>query len=74
MPISYSVYTKYKQKRILGKVRKEMLEIIQKLCKYKKIEIIAGAMYSVYIHKGDGIAFQASLAARPLLGPKQTTT
>ena len=41
---------KYRQKRLFGKVKKDVIEIIRTLCKYKNVEIVAGAVCSNHIH------------------------
>lgn len=41
---------KYRKKKLYGMVRDEVREIIRTLCKYKKVEIIAGAVCSDHVH------------------------
>ena len=41
---------KYRQKVLYGKLRKDIREIIKKLCMYKKVEIIEGAVCIDHIH------------------------
>ena len=41
---------KYRKKVLYGKVRDDIREIIKTLCKYKRVEIIAGAVCSDYVH------------------------
>ena len=41
---------KYRQKRLFGKVREDMREIIRKLCEYKKVEIVSGAICADHVH------------------------
>jgi putative transposase len=31
---------KYRQKRLFGKLKRDLLEILRKLCMYKKVEIV----------------------------------
>jgi len=41
---------KYRQRRLYGQLRKDIREIIKKLCEYKKVEIINGAVCPNHIH------------------------
>lgn len=41
---------KYRKKKLYGLVRDEVREIIRTLCKYKKVEIIAGAVCADHVH------------------------
>ena len=41
---------KYRKKVLQGKVREEVREIISTLCKYKSVEIIAGAVCIDHVH------------------------
>ena len=41
---------KYRKKKLYGIVRDDMREIIRTLCKYKKVEIIAGAVCADHVH------------------------
>jgi len=41
---------KYRQKRLYGKVKADLREIIQTLCKYKKVEIVDGAICKDHVH------------------------
>ena len=41
---------KYRQKRLYGQLRVDVREIIKKLCEYKKVEIVNGAVCSDHIH------------------------
>ena len=41
---------KYRRKVLYGKVRKEVHEAIQKLCEYKQIEILEGAVSKDHVH------------------------
>ena len=41
---------KYRKKKLYGVVRDDMREIIRTLCKYKKVEIIAGAVCADHVH------------------------
>jgi len=41
---------KYRRKAIYGKVRDDVREILRILCKYKKVEIVEGAVCSDHIH------------------------
>ena len=41
---------KYRQKRLYGQIRADVKEIIKILCKYKKVEIMDGAVCVDHIH------------------------
>ena len=41
---------KYRRKKLYGVVRDDVREIIRTLCKYKKVEIIAGAVCIDHVH------------------------
>ena len=41
---------KYRKKKLYGAVRDDVREIIRTLCKYKKVEIIAGAVCIDHVH------------------------
>jgi len=41
---------KYRQKRLYGEVRNDVREIIRTLCKYKKVELVSGAVCRGHIH------------------------
>ena len=41
---------KYRKKKLYGLVRDDVREIIRTLCKYKKVEIIAGAVCVDHVH------------------------
>ena len=41
---------KYRKKKLYGMVRDDVREIIRTLCKYKKVEIIAGAVCADHVH------------------------
>ena len=41
---------KYRQKRLYGQLRTDVKEIIKKLCEYKKVEIVNGAVCSNHVH------------------------
>lgn len=41
---------KYRKKVLYGKIREDVREIISTLCKYKNVEIIAGAVCVDYLH------------------------
>lgn len=41
---------KYRKKVLYGKVRDDVREIISTLCKYKEVEIIAGAVCIDHVH------------------------
>ena len=41
---------KYRQRILYGRIRKDVREIIKKLCEYKKVEIVEGAVCRDHIH------------------------
>ena len=41
---------KYRKKKLYGVVRDDVREIIRTLCKYKKVEIVAGAVCADHVH------------------------
>ena len=41
---------KYRRKKMYGTVKDDVREIIRTLCKYKKVEIIAGAVCADHVH------------------------
>lgn len=41
---------KYRQKRLYGAIRADVKEIIKKLCKYKHVEILEGAVCVDHVH------------------------
>ena len=41
---------KYRQKRLYSKLRADVREIIKKLCEYKKVEIVNGAVCVNHVH------------------------
>ena len=41
---------KYRKKTLYGQVRKDVREIIKVLCKYKKVEIVEGAVCVDHVH------------------------
>lgn len=49
MPIPYSIYSKLK-KALYGKVKDDVREIISTMCKYKNVDIIAGAVCVGHVH------------------------
>ena len=41
---------KYRKKKLYGTVRDDVREILKTLCKYKKVEIVAGAVSADHVH------------------------
>ncbi len=41
---------KYRRKALYGKIKMDVREILKKLCKYKGVEIIEGAVCSDHVH------------------------
>lgn len=50
MPIPYRFIPKYRKKVLYGKVKEDVREIINTLCRYKNVEIIAGAVCIDHVH------------------------
>lgn len=44
MPVSYRIIPKYRKKVLYGKVREDVTDIINTLCVYKNVKIIAGTV------------------------------
>lgn len=53
---------KYRKKVLYGKVRDDIREIIKTLCKYKRVEIIAGAVCSDHVHLCVSIPLKLSVS------------
>ena len=41
---------KYRRKSLYGQVKSDVREILKTLCKYKKVEIVAGAVCADHVH------------------------
>jgi len=41
---------KYRQRVLYGRIRRDVREIIRKLCEYKKVEIVEGAVCGDHVH------------------------
>lgn len=57
---------KYRKKVLYGKVREDVREILSTLCKYKNVEIIAGAVCVDYVHLS--IAIPPKLSVSDFMG------
>ena len=53
---------KYRKKILYGRVKNDVREIISTLCKYKDVDIIAGAVYVDHIHLSVAIPPKISIA------------
>lgn len=53
---------KYRKKALYGKVREDVREIISMLCKYKNVEIIAGAVCEDHVHLSIAISPKISIS------------
>ena len=53
---------KYRKKILYGKVREDVREIIDTLCKYKNVEIIAGAVCKDHVHLSVAIPPKISIS------------
>ena len=49
-PVPDSFYPKYRRKVIYGKLKADIREILRTLCRYKKVEIIEGAVCVDHVH------------------------
>lgn len=54
---------KYRKKVLYGKIREDIREIISTLCKYKNVEIIAGAVCIDHIHLSVAIPPKLSVSS-----------
>lgn len=50
MPVSHSIYTEIQKRILYGRLREDVKEIISTLCKYRKVDIIAGAVCKDHVH------------------------
>ena len=57
---------KYRKKVLYGKVREDVREILNTLCKYKNVEIIAGAVCVDHVHLS--VAIQPKLSVSDFMG------
>ena len=53
---------KYRKKILYGKIRTDVKEIISTLCKYRKVEIIAGAVCIDHVHLSVAIPPKESIS------------
>ena len=53
---------KYRKKILYGKMREDVQKIISTLCKYKNVEIIAGAVCIDYVHLSIAIPSKLSVS------------
>ena len=57
---------KYRKKVLYGKVREDVREILNTLCKYKNVEIIAGAVCADHVHLS--VAIPPKLSVSDFMG------
>ena len=50
MPVPCCVYTKVQKKNYVWKLKADVREIIKRLCDYRNIEIIEGAVCAAHVH------------------------
>ena len=62
MPVSYLIYIKVSQKVLYGKLKVDVRDIISTLCRYKNVEIIAGAICDDHIHLSGAIPLKLSIS------------
>ena len=53
---------KYRKKVLYGKVREGVKEILSILCKYKNVEIIAGAVFKDHVHLSAAILLKFGIS------------
>lgn len=64
MPVSYSFHSKkYRKKQLYGQIKADVREIIGTLCKYKDVEIIAGAVCEDHVHLSVAIPPKISISS-----------
>ena len=66
MPISHRFIPQYRKKVLYGKVREDVREILNTLCKYKNVEIIAGAVCVDHVHLS--VAIPPKLSVSDFMG------
>ena len=54
---------KYRKKQLYGQIKRDVREIISTLCKYKDVEIIAGAVCEDYVHLNVAIPPKISISS-----------
>ncbi len=54
---------KYRKKQLYGQIKVDVREIISTLCKYKDVEIIAGAVCEEYVHLSVAIPPKISISS-----------
>lgn len=62
MPISHRFHSQISEKVLYGKVREDVREILNTLCKYKNVEIIAGAVCVDHVHLSVAIPSELSVS------------
>lgn len=62
MLIPYSFIPKYREKVLYGRIRIDVREIINTLCQYKNVEIIAGAVCEDHVHLSVAIPPKISIS------------
>lgn len=62
MPVSYSFHSQISEKVLYGQAREDVREILSILCKYKNVEIIAGAVCIDHVHLSVAIPPKLSIA------------
>ncbi len=63
MPVPHCIYSKIPQKDIIWEIREDVGEITNILCKYKNIEIIAGAVCADHVHLSVAIPPKMSISS-----------
>ncbi len=62
MPVPRSFYSQVPQKGIIRKIREDVREKISTLCKYKNVDIIAGAVCIDHVHISVAISPKISIS------------
>lgn len=62
MPVPYSLYTKVSEESFIWESKRRCKRIISVLCKYKEVEIIAGAVCIDHVHLSVAIPLKLSIS------------
>lgn len=62
MPILYRLYSQVLKKCIVRKIREDIHESLNILCKYKNVEVIVGAICIDYVHLSVAISLKLSIS------------
>lgn len=62
MPVSHSIYIEVQTESFVREIKVDVKEILIRLCKYKNVEIIEGAVCADYVHLWVSIPPKLSVA------------